>query len=213
MSDLWVLDHDGTLYNDTLAHAEMRRLTSEYVSKVLGISIEASAAELKRLKEKWKTAFSFIAWSKERQTSPDEFIQETYLRIDLPRCVTPFPDQSRRRALERLTGRKVIFSNSPAVYVERVMRHCHLFDYFSDIVGMERLDYQPKPSTFSFEAVERCHPSFERIIFCDNDRSNLDPARARGWKTILYQESATVSMIDGHRVIRSLEELLENEPS
>lgn len=212
MNDLlWVFDHDGTLYDDALAHAQMRRLTAEYVSKALGISTEAGAAEMKRLKEKWGTKFSFVAWSKERGTSAEEFIRETYLRIDLPRCVLKAPDTDRRRALERLVGHKVIFSNSPMLYVERVMRHCDLFDCFTDTIGMELLDLQPKPSPRSFEAVERRHPSFRRIIFCDNDLTNLGPARARGWETILYQEDATVSVRDGHRVICSFDELVEEE--
>lgn len=206
--NLWVFDHDGTLYADRLANAQMQDLAASHVARSLKITVAQGADELRRLKAKWGTKFSLVAWCREHGIGPEEFIYETYLRIDLQACEILSPDHQRGRVLHALDGRKIVFSNSPDIHIRNVLRYAGLCDIFADVIGMEELKYIPKPDPRTFDIVEKRHPGVSRIFFCDNEQVNLDVARDRGWSTILFDPGATDVVRDGHRVVRSFDELL-----
>ena len=207
MSDLWVFDLDGTLYDDKLAHAQWQRLVTVYIARRFNLPDKEADLFLRRLKQKWQTPFSLVAWKREYNSGVEELIQETYLRIDLAVCEIASPDVERRRALEVLSERKIVFSNSPRGHIEQVLHYGGLLDLFSGTIGMQELGYCAKPEQRAFEIVEELYPDFDRIFFCDDDEKNLAVARERGWKTFWFAPGSADRVRDGHQVVRSFAEL------
>jgi putative hydrolase of the HAD superfamily len=89
-------------------------------------------------------------------------------------------------AIERLPGRRLIFTNADDVHAERVLERLGLSHLFADVFHIGSADYEPKPSPATFERMAQAHAiaSAETAFFEDSAR-NLEPAAALGMTTVL----------------------------
>ena len=178
---LWVFDNDGTLYRDFGANRQFQTLFNKYISDERGIG----ETEIKRLKTKYATDFSLVAVVKEFGVNFAEVVRQTYLQIDLEACDVPESDGQKDEVLAKLPGKKVIFTNNPSAYARLVLGRMGLIKHFSDVIGMEEVGFSLKPEAHAYRYVEAQHPGYSRIIFCDDRKENLDPAKTLGWETVL----------------------------
>jgi len=208
--NLWVFDNDGTLYDDREASRQFFKISNPYFGQLLGIAPEKVETKAQELKKKWGTQFAFMALVKESGVDFTRAVNDVHLKIDLEACGIATPDTLRRRVISNLSGRKVVFTNNPSTFARKVLAHVGLLNLFSDIIGMEEMRLNRKPSPHSFQEVEKRHPNAHRIIFCDNQLENLVEARRQGWITVWHKpENADKELGNGHIVIDSFEEFAD----
>jgi len=205
---LWVFDNDGTLYDDTGAQKHFLHIMYQYSSKLLGINPQETESVVTTLKDKWSTEFSVIALMRELNLEYSEIVSSTYMKLDLVTCGIVAPDLIRAHTLERITAPKIVFTNNPSLFANKVLSYVGLVRYFDDIVGMEETEFYGKPHLRAFEIVQTRHPNIGRFIFCDDSLKNLDAAKEFGWNTLYYNPRGDLDNLEhGHQIISSFSEL------
>lgn len=188
----WLFDLDNTLYPaecEYMALVEGRM--TDFVARETGLPRdEAFALQKKYLHEHGTTLSGLMA---NHGVDPERFLEEVH-DIALDRIP---PDPGLARALERLPGRRLIFTNGPQAHAERVLEHMGLTGLFEDVFHIRSGDYIPKPSPRTFERLTAAHAiePAETAFFEDSER-NLAPAAALGMTTVLVGRHAGASTAD-----------------
>ena len=97
-------------------------------------------------------------------------------------------------ALERLPGRRLIFTNADDIHAERVLQRLGLGHLFDDVFHIGSGGYEPKPSAQAFARMSAAHaiaPS--STAFVEDAERNLEPAAALGMTTVLVGAHAAAS--------------------
>ena len=129
---LWVFDNDGTLYDDANAHDQFSALLIRYVASRLNCSEENASMFLEAEKQKADSGSLVGTLVQKFHFDFDELVNQTYLNIDLSECV-PAPDQERRKVLENIPDPKIVLTNNPAAYAQKVLRRIGLDHCFVDV--------------------------------------------------------------------------------
>ena len=88
-------------------------------------------------------------------------------------------------ALDRLPGRKFVFTNADEGYARRVLDRLGLANAFDGMHDIHAMDYVPKPHPAAYAAICARHgidPA--RALFVDDMARNLAPAKALGMTTV-----------------------------
>jgi len=101
--------------------------------------------------------------------------------------------------LNRLPGRKIIFSNAPRHYAEAVLAITGLERCFDAVYSVENLRFQPKPMLAGFHALLRAeHINPRHCIMVEDSLANLVSAKSLGMKTVWvstgYRQSPYVNV-------------------
>lgn len=116
-------------------------------------------------------------------TDPRHFLQHTHQFPDLPGMVTR--TAGLREALQQIRGRKVIFTNAPRAYAERVLRLLRVRDLFDAVFSIESARFQPKPSAQGFLRLLRAmRLKAARCVMVEDSLPALRTARRLGIKTV-----------------------------
>ena len=117
-------------------------------------------------------------------TDPAHFLRETH-RFERLHNLVVF-DRALRHSLKRLPGRKIVFSNGPAHYVEAIVRAMGIRRHFDDVFAVEHMHFEPKPGVRAFRHLLREHRLRpERCILVEDSAANLRTAKRLGMKTVL----------------------------
>jgi len=178
----WLFDLDNTLHNAS-AHIfpHINRAMTEYICRLLSIS-ESEASRLRQ--NYWhRYGATLLGLIRHHAIDPHHFLQQTHDMPDLKQMVV-----SERRlgaVLQRLPGRKIIFSNAPHKYTESVLAIAGIRRCFNSVYTVERLRFQPKPATAGFLQLlknERLDP--RQCIMVEDNLPNLVTAKRLGMKTV-----------------------------
>ncbi len=187
--DVWIFDLDNTLYPPgsefmTLMEGRM----TEFVARETGLPRdEARALQKRYLHEHGTTLAGLMA---NHGIPPEPFLTEVH-DVSLDDLV---PDPALRQGLERLPGRRLVFTNGDARHADRVLRRLELLDLFEDVFHIESAGYIPKPQPRTFQLMIDKHgvvPA-EAAFFEDSER-NLKPAADIGMTTVLVGPHAAAS--------------------
>jgi len=188
----WLFDLDNTLYP---AECEYMLLVegrmTEFVARETGLpKPEAFALQKKYLHEHGTTLAGLMA---HHGVDPERFLEEVH-DVALDRIA---PDPALSRALERLPGRRLVFTNGSAAHAERILAHLGIEALFEDIFHIAAADYVPKPAPETFDRLTRAHAVAppETAFFEDSER-NLRPAADLGMTTVLVGREAVRSQAD-----------------
>ena len=97
-------------------------------------------------------------------------------------------------ALERLPGRRLIFTNADEVHAERVLAHLGLAHLFDDVFHIGSAGYEPKPSPEAFTRIGAAHGIDPTVTaFFEDAERNLAPAAHLGMTTVLVGAHAAAS--------------------
>ena len=183
----WLFDLDNTLHNAS-AHVfpQINQAMVTYICQHLGIS-ETEATLLRQ--HYWQRyGATLLGLMRHHGTDPDHFLHHTHQFIDLPRMVVAEP--SLRAMLQRLPGRKIVFSNAPRVYAEAVLAIAGIRRCFDALYSVEDLRYHPKPSTAGFLHVLRDEQlCARRCIMVEDTLLNLKAAKRLDMKTVWVSTS------------------------
>lgn len=187
--DTWLFDLDNTLYPPEceLMGRVSKRMT-DFVARQTGLSWDEARALQKRYYHEHGTTLAGMM--AHHGVDPAAYIAEVQdVGVD---CVRPDPELG--LALERLPGRRLVFTNAGGAYAERVLDRLGISPLFEDIFHIEASDYIPKPQPEAFaRMVERHGVTPRRCAFFEDTEWNLAPAALLGMTTVLVRPDAEAS--------------------
>lgn len=176
----WIFDLDNSLYPascDLFALVDAR--IGEYVQRLLGLdSVEARRVQ----KGYFATHGTTLAGLMETHgIEPRDFLDYVH-DIDMARVVA---DPDLVAALDRLPGRKFVFTNADETYARRVLDKLGLANAFDGFHDIHTMGYVPKPNPSAYRMIcERHGIDPARALFADDMARNLAPAKAIGMTTL-----------------------------
>jgi putative hydrolase of the HAD superfamily len=118
---------------------------------------------------------------KEHGVDPNHFLGDVHaIPLDRIQC-----DESLASSLERLPGRKFVFTNGDATYARRVLDAIGVSESFDDLHDIHASNYRPKPDPHGYALLcERFGIDPAEALLADDMAANLKPAKALGMTTI-----------------------------
>ena len=185
---VWIFDLDNTLHN-ARPHIfpHINRAMTEYLQAHLGLT-ETAAGELRQ--HYWKRyGATLTGLMRHHQTDPRHFLWHTHQFPELDRMLVREPQL--RATLQRLPGRKLVFSNAPVHYSRAVLKALAIADLFDDVFSIERTRFRPKPDSYGFLRMCRAnHLKPQRCIMVEDSLDNLRTASRLGMKTVWVTRAA-----------------------
>jgi putative hydrolase of the HAD superfamily len=178
--DCWIFDLDNSLYpasTDLFALIDIRM--GEYIQRLLGVDpVEARRVQKLYFHEHGTTLAGLMA---AHGVDPHDFLDYVH-NIDLARLAA---DPALVAALDRLPGRKLVFTNGDAAYAGRVLAKLGLADAFDGMHDIHAMNYVPKPHPQAYAAMCARHAiDPRRALFVEDMARNLEPAKALGMTTV-----------------------------
>ncbi|HEY8618203.1 pyrimidine 5'-nucleotidase [Phenylobacterium sp.] len=187
--DTWLFDLDNTLYPaESGFMGEIERRMTAFVQKVTGLPRD----DAYRLQKDYlrEHGLTLIGLMKHHGVEPAEF-HALFHDLSLEALAH---DPELLAALERLPGRRLIFTNADDVHAERVLARLGLADLFDDVFHIGLTDYRPKPDPAAFAAMNAAHGiAPATAAFFEDSERNLAPAAELGMTTVLVGPHAPAS--------------------
>jgi putative hydrolase of the HAD superfamily len=181
--DVWVFDLDNTLYPPSCnLFAQIDVKMRAFIGELLGIgSDEAYRLQKQYYRDHGTTLAGLMAL---HGVEPQRFLSFVH---DIDVSVVP-PNPELAGALERLPGRRLVFTNGTVAHAARVLAQIGIHDHVEDIFDIVHADFVPKPKRETFERFVRAHEIEPKraAMFEDLDR-NLAPAYELGMTTVLVR--------------------------
>lgn len=182
----WIFDLDNTLYRaDNGIFAQIESRMTDYVTALLKLPRDAARARQKDLYRRHGTTLSGLM--REHEVDAEDYLRFVH-DIDLG-ALRPDPDLA--AALEKLPGRRFVFTNGCRDHAARILDRLQMAHLFDDVWDIRTIDFLPKPHSDAYASVVRAsgvEPG-KSAMFEDLAR-NLVPARAMGMTTIWLKTDA-----------------------
>jgi putative hydrolase of the HAD superfamily len=212
----WVFDLDNCLYP---ASTGLFALIDERMGAYIQRLLDCDPAEARRVQKAHfhEHGTTLAGLMKEHGVDPHDFLNDVH---DIPlECIKA--DERLAAALERLPGRRFVFTNGDAPYARRVLEAIGVHDRFDDLHDIHASELRPKPDPHGYELLcERFGIDPKHALLVDDMAQNLKPAKAIGMTTVWVDNgsergshSADDSFID-HRIEdvgEWLESIMEEE--
>ena len=187
--DTWIFDLDNTLYPMAgEVGAQMDARISAYVQRETGLGLEDAYALQKRyLHEHGTTLAGLMA---HHGVDPYAFLEEVHdISLD-----SISPDAGLQTALQRLPGRRLVFTNASSGHAERVLARLGFTELFEHVFHLEAANLTPKPQARAYESLIAAHGVTPRTAcFFEDTERNLEPAYGYGMATVLVGAHAQMS--------------------
>lgn len=178
--DSWIFDLDNSLYPasaNLFALIDIRM--GEYIQRLLACDAqEARRVQKAYFHEHGTTLAGLMA---AHGVDPHDFLDYVH-DIDLARLSA---DPALMAAMDRLPGRKFVFTNGDEAYASRVLERLGLANAFDGLHDIHAMNYVPKPSPAAYAALcDRHAIDPVRALFVEDMARNLAPAKALGMITV-----------------------------
>ena len=182
MNMVWIFDLDNTLHNATQhIFPHINRSMTAYLQQHL--ELEEQAANELRVHYWQRYGATLSGMMRHHGTDPDHFLWHTHQFPELPQMVVHEP--LLRQVLQRLPGKKLVFSNAPQHYAHAVLKLLRVDDLFDDLFAIEHTRYQPKPNIAGFMRLLRKHRlNPARCVMVEDAAENLQAAKRLGMRTV-----------------------------
>jgi len=192
MPRVWLFDLDNTLHDASAsAFRHLDTAMNAYIERELAVS----AAEADRLRGQYwhRYGATLLGLIRHHGVKPAHFLHDTHRLPTLERDVAGHPADL--AALRHLRGRKVILTNAPRAYAERVLKVLGLQREFQMIIGIEQMtmfgQWRPKPDARMFRAIAaRLGVSPRHCVLVEDTLVHQKAARAVGMRTVWMQRWA-----------------------
>lgn len=178
--DCWIFDLDNSLYPASCNLFELIDIRmGAYIERLLGVD----AAEARRIQKLYfrEHGTTLAGLMASQGVDPREFLDFVH-DIDLARLVA---DPAVVAAIDRLPGRKFVFTNGDEAYAARVLDRLGLANAFDGMHDIHAMDYVPKPDPRAYAALcERHSIDPHSALFVEDMARNLKPAKALGMTTV-----------------------------
>ena len=178
--DTWVFDLDNTLYSaDSGIFQQVSELMGKFVSKHLNIDIK----EAKKIQRKYykKHGTTLRGMMDNHGVDPDTFLNEVH---QLDYSIVE-PDQKLNEELDKLRGKKIIYTNANLQHVNQVLARLELTNMFDYIFDIKMADYIPKPELNPYKQfIDKFNINTSCAIMFDDIAKNLVPAKDLGFTSV-----------------------------
>ena len=176
----WIFDLDNTLYSaDSGIFQQVHTLMGEFVSKNLNIGIrEAKELQKKYYKEHGTTLRGLMD---NHDVDPDHFLSEVH---NLDYSIVG-PNKYLNNELEKLEGRKIIYTNANRQHADDVLKRLELTHMFQAIFDIKSANYIPKPKISPYQQIINDFDiNSSRAVMFDDIAKNLIPAKNVGFTSV-----------------------------
>ena len=176
----WIFDLDNCLYP---ASTGLFALIDERMSAYIQRLLDCDPIEAKRVqKEHFHTHGTTLAGLKRHhEVDPHDFLEAVH-DIPLDRVER---NEGLGASLDRLPGRRFVFTNGDAPYARRVLEAIGVHERFHDLHDIHASSYRPKPDPHGYELLcERFGIDPKHALLVDDMAQNLKPAKAIGMTTV-----------------------------
>ena len=203
MDNTWIFDLDNTLHDaEKKIFPLINKKINQYISEVVKINL--SEADVLRQKYWDNYGATLEGLIKHHNINPKDFLKKTHTLKHFEELV--FPMQDLIKVLSSISGGKIIYTNAPRDYTNKVLKVCKVEDYFDEIFSIEDGNFLAKPSTTSMESFLKKY-DIKKACFVDDVKENLETANQFGISTIwLTNEFEHPSYID--KKISTLRDLI-----
>jgi putative hydrolase of the HAD superfamily len=181
----WIFDLDNTLYPaECNLFAQVDHRMGEYIAKYLGVPYPYARHLQKSYYRQFGTTLSGLM--RVHKMEPGPFLDYVH-DIDLS-AVPESPELC--AAIDRLPGRRLIFTNGSRGHAERVAGKLGILHLFEDICDIAACGFVPKPERDAFDRMIVQHsidPGHAAMF--DDMPHNLEAPHALGMTTVLVHSS------------------------
>lgn len=181
----WIFDLDNTLYPaECNLFAEVDQRMGMFIARYLGVSF----AQARHLQKSYYQQFgtTLAGLMRVHRMDPEPFLEYVH-DIDLT-AVPEHPELA--DAIDRLEGRKLIFTNGSRRHAERVAEKLGVLHLFEDICDIAACEFVPKPDVDAFNRMIRRHNVDAACAAMFEDMPhNLEAPHALGMTTVLVRSS------------------------
>ena len=176
----WLFDLDNCLYPASSRLFELiDQRMGAYIQRLLDCDpVEARRVQKSHFRDHGTTLAGLMA---EHDVDPQDFLTDVH-DIPLDRICR---DDRLSAALERLPGRRIVFTNGDADYARRVLGAIGVESHFADVHDIHASRYRPKPDPHGYELLcDRFGLDPATTLLADDMIQNLKPAKALGMTTV-----------------------------
>jgi putative hydrolase of the HAD superfamily len=189
---IWLFDLDNTVHNASHhVFGALNLAMTDYIERHLGVA----RAEADRLRGLYWARYgaTLLGLVRHHGVAVDHFLAETHALPQLEALVHSHAHDL--AALKRLPGRKILLTNAPAAYAQRVLKALGLPRLFERVIGFEEMrmfgHYRPKPDQRMLRWVAARHrlpPT--RCVLVEDTLVHQKAAHAVGMGTVWMQRWA-----------------------
>ena len=169
----WIFDLDNTLYSaDSGIFQQVHKLMGEFISKNLNMEMpEAKKLQAKYYKQHGTTLRGLMD---NHGIDPDYFLDEVH-HLDYS---IVGPNKILNQELQKLKGRKIIYTNANNKHAIDVLDRIDLANFFDEIFDIKMANYIPKPEIKPYEQmIDLFSIDPESSAMFDDIAKNLVPAK------------------------------------
>ena len=176
----WIFDLDNTLYSaDSGIFQQVHTLMGNFVSKHLNLEL----TEAKNLQRKYYKLHgtTLRGMMDNHGVDPDHFLSEVH-KLDYS---IVGPNKELNYELEKLVGRKIIYTNANRQHANDVLKRLELTHMFEEIFDIKDANYIPKPELSPYQQIIKDYsiePSTAAMF--DDIAKNLVPAKNVGFTSV-----------------------------
>jgi putative hydrolase of the HAD superfamily len=185
-TDVWIFDLDNTLYPaECNLFAQVDQRMGEFIARFLGVPFEYARHLQKTYYRQFGTTLCGLM--QVHGMDPKSFLDYVH-DLDLS-VLKEHPELA--DAIERLPGRKLIFTNGSRAHAERVAGKLGVLHLFEDIFDICNAEYVPKPTRACYDAFLKAHDveASASAMFEDMPH-NLEAPHALGMTTVLVHSQS-----------------------
>jgi putative hydrolase of the HAD superfamily len=191
-AETWIFDLDNTLYPaECNLFAQVQQRMGDFIATTFALDAAAAAEKRRYFFQTHGTTLRGLMV--EHNIDPVAFLDYVH-DIDLT-ALTALPALA--DALERLPGRKLIYTNGTVAHAERIMRHLGVDRHFEAVFDIVASGYVPKPEIAPYRTMLQKHGVRpEGAVMVEDMARNLKSAAALGMTTVWVPTTAAWSQPD-----------------
>lgn len=193
---VWLFDLDDTLHDASSASMPgLHRSFGEYIQQHLQMTQEESDALRRRYWQRYGA--TLLGLVRHHGVDAAHFLHHTHLLPGLEQAVRGHAHDF--AALRRLRGRKLILTNAPRAYAERVLRVLGIGRCFEALLSIEDMhmfgELRPKPDARMLRRLlARLRVPASRCVLVEDTLQHQKAARRVGMRTVWMQRWARAAV-------------------
>ena len=193
MGNTWIFDLDNTLHDaQKKIFPVINQKINQYISEAVKINL--SEADLLRQKYWDNYGATLEGLIKHHNIDPTDFLKETHTLKNLENLILPMTDLI--KVLSSINEKKILYTNAPRDYTNKVLEVCKVKECFDAIFSIEDSNFIAKPSAISMKIFLKKY-NIKSACFVDDVKENLETAKQFELSTIwLTNEKESPSYID-----------------
>ena len=193
MNDTWIFDLDNTLHD---AQKKIFPVINQKINQYICETVKINFTDADLLRKKYWDNYgaTLEGLIKHHNIDPTEFLKETHTLINLENLVVPMKDLI--KILSSINEKKILYTNAPRDYTNKVLEACRVEECFDDVFSIEDSNFIAKPSAISMKIFLKKY-KIKSACFVDDVKENLETAKQFGLSTIwLTNKRESPSYVD-----------------